>query len=540
MVEEGTANAIWTYETPNTYDEAVNGPDRDAWIPAIMEEYASLVANNTWDKTLYNLPEGRKAMSCKWIFKWKTNEKGEKVRAKARLVARGYTQIKGIDYEETFSPVGNNATFLIILALTVLLDLTLFGNDIKTAFLYADLEAPLYMNQIEGFVVEKLKGKVLRLQKSIYGIKQAARDFNQHLHKRLLDSGMKQSSFDRCLYYAHDDEGGIIVLATHVDDILGATNSEKLRTKLEEVLRENYEITSAGVPKMHCGMEIIVVGDKMIQVSQEAYIAEKLKEFGMMDCKGNDYPMETGCILKSASEKETMDSDRLPYRELVGAILFAANKTRPDISFATNMCCRFFNAYGETHWKAAKRILAYLKETRELAMTFDGEAKPNAELEVYVDADWASDPTDRVSISGWVIKLAGGVIMAKSTKQQAVARSTANAEYYAMGDCVQDVIWVMNILSELNVEMKTPIINEDNQACIKILEGNLDSQRLKHVDVRFRFVEEYIKVGAIKLKYCKTEEMVADILTKALGKQKFMKHVEQLGLKKAIRDRKLK
>lgn len=147
------------------------------------------------------------------------------------------------------------------------------------------------MEQIEGFKVHGLQHKVLKLRKSIYGLKQAAREFNGHLHSRLIEAGMKQSHFDPCLYFNTGSGNEFLVLATHVNDILGSTNSQELKSRLDVALHENYELNDIGVPKIYCGMEINVVKNSHIELCQESYINEKLKEFGMSDCKGTDYPM---------------------------------------------------------------------------------------------------------------------------------------------------------------------------------------------------------------------------------------------------------
>lgn len=516
-------------DEPLSVEEALTGPNSNSWKEAMKEEFNSLIENNTW--CLEELPDKRKSISSKWVFKTKVGPNGE-VRYKARLVVRGCSQKKGIDYEETYSPVVRFSSIRYLIALAARYDLDIDQMDAVTAFLQGDLDENIYMNQPEGFMDGS--NKVCCLKKAIYGLKQASRVWNKKLDSVLIGLGFKRSEVDQCIYFKIVGEK-MLMIAVYVDDLLIFSNCKQLKDDLKINLQKQFKMKDLGEAKYCLGIQI--TRDRIhrkIWLDQERYMEEVLNKFNMSDCNPVSTPLDANIKLSKEmspkNEEEFKEMSTVPYQQAIGSILYAAQATRPDICHAINVVSRYNNNPGKQHWTAVKRILRYIKGTSSAKIEFSGKCDPD--LVGYSDADWASDVDGRRSITGFVFMLQGGPLNWSSRKQQTVALSTTEAEYMALSSATQEAMYLRNFAKEIGLEaVKATKIYCDNRSAICLSSSNGVHSRTKHIDIRHHYIRQ--KVGDKEIQFCPvgTDDMFADMMTKGLFTNKFMKCAEAIGIK---------
>lgn len=508
-------------DEPMTVQEAMNSKDADKWRAAMQDEYDSFNKNNCWK--LVDPEEGQRPIKCKWVFKIKRDLNGKILRYKARLVAKGFTQRYGIDYQETFAPVVRYSTIRMLLALAVEYNLNIDQLDVKTAFLRGDLHDDVIMTQPEGFVIKGKEYKVYKLNKSVYGLKQAAKCWYDTISGVLTKKmSFQKSSVEPCVYFRSKD-GKLAIVTVYVDDILLFTSSARDKKEIKDQLMREFEITDLGAAHEFLGMRIRKENGN-ITLDQCTYIKNILKRFKMEDCKPIGTPMEVGIKLNRAEKI----SENCEYRNLIGHLMYLAVCTRPDIAHAVSYLSQFNDCYSEVHWKAAKRVLRYLKGTLNYCLFFE---KSNLNVSGFVDADWGSCDVDRKSYTGFVFKIGKSVVSWESRKQKTVALSSTEAEYMALSDACKEALFIRNFFMEcLKLNCVITLYN-DNQSAQRLCENSMFHARTKHIDMRHHFIRDIVCKNLINIKYLNTEQMTADILTKALVKDKFNNFVVQLNLK---------
>lgn len=490
---------------------------------AIEEEYASLIKNGTW--TLCNLPNGRKPISNKWIFKLKLKANDEIDKYKARLVARGFTQEKGFDFNETYSPTAKLVTFRVLMAISVHFGLHIHQMDVKCAFLNGKLNEEVYMLQPKGF--EDGTSKVCKLEKSLYGLKQDSRMWNERFHQFMVRIGFKRCLGDQCLYVKTTNGIPCYVLL-FVDDLLIISKEVRIVETIKRMFKTEFEMTDIGKVDTFLGVHIVRDEEKQtITMNQSNYLKKMLQKFNMGDCKGIDTPMENGLDLRDGNSDENSVA---PYRELIGCLTYTTLTTRPDLCAATNYFSRFQSSYNDTHFQHAKRILRYVKGTIDLKLRY--KKYENAEpLIGYADADWGNDKNDRKSISGYVFKVFGNTVSWSSKKQPTVSQSSTEAEYVALAYAMNEGLWLRILLKELNIDCaNATVIYEDNTSCKSIAEEPKENKRMKHIDIKYHFIRDEIEKGKFKLCYIQSSDQLADVMTKGLNRKWFVKHRANLDL----------
>ena len=385
----------------------------------------------------------------------------------------------------------------------------------------------IYVQQPKGYEIPGKEDYVYSLDKSLYGLKQAPRIWNKTIHAAFLKSGLKQSKRDPCVYYKiSNDEYTIVVI--FVDNIIIASNRNHEYCKL---LRESsIDIQEMGSVNHFLGIRLLRDRKaKVITMDQTVYIEKVLKKFHMSDCK----PVISGVLsadMRPKISKEQKEMENLPYREAVGSIMYIAVSTRPDIAKAVSAVSKYLENPGLKHWMAVKRILKYLKGTKDLKLHLGGTAE--IRLEAWSDADWAGDLDKRRSTTGYVVFLGIGPISWKSRLQPTVAASTTEAEYMAAFETVSEVMYLRPLLSELGFKQtKATIIHEDNMGCIALSKDPNSSGKSKHISIKYHFTREQVENGTVKLTECFTDDMIADVMTKGLNKRKHDQFVEQLSLR---------
>lgn len=508
---------------PSNVCEVFSRHDRQQWQQAMLEEMQSFEDNETWE--LVDPPEQGTVVESKWVFKVKCDGGGKKL-YRARLVAKGYTQKEGIDYNQTFAPVVRHSTLRFLIALAVQFDLKIIHLDVKTAFLNGALKEDVYMQQPEGFVSKGNESKVFKLKKAVYGLKQSSRAWNEKVDEVLLKIGYRKSLLEPCLYI-HKSNNLFTIIALYVDDFFVFSNDPVEVNSLESYLGQNFKIKNLGEAKQCLGVRIIRdYRNNFITLDQECYIDEILKKFNMLDCNSVSSPLDCNFDFEE-TKNETCDI-KLPFQQLIGNLMYLAVLTRPDIAYAVSFLSQFNNCYNKVHWQCAKRILRYLKGTKNVSMKF--EKTDSLNLVGFVDADWGSNKRDRKSYSGYIFKLSGAAISWKSCKQKTVALSSTEAEYMALSEATKEAIYLRNLLSDLTGQQDCVEIYNDNQSTQKLANNPVFHDRSKHIDIRYHFVRDAVRDKIIDLKYLPTGEMIADILTKPLKGVKNAKFVQGLGL----------
>ncbi|KAI3723297.1 hypothetical protein L2E82_34775 [Cichorium intybus] len=524
-------------DEPANYQEAVAGPESAKWKEAMDSEIKSMYDNQVWN-LVDNVP-GRKTVGCKWIFKKKTDMDGKVHTFKARLVAKGFTQTPGIDYDETFSPVAKIKSIRIMLAIAAFHDYEIWQMDVKTAFLNGKLTEDVYMNQPEGFVDAKYPNKVCKLERSIYGLKQASRSWNLCFHEKVKEFVFSRSEDESCVYVKAS--GSIVTfLVLYVDDILLMGNDIPTLQDVKAWLGKCFAMKDLGEAAYILGIRILRDRKKrLIGLSQGTYLEKVLKRFSMENSKKGELPIQSNAKLSKtqspSTDEEIAEMSRVPYASAVGSIMYAMTCTRPDVAFALSMVSRYQGNPGRAHWIAVKNILKYLRRTKNMVLVLGGS--DTLRVEGYTDASFQTDRDSGRSQSGWVFLLNGGAVTWKSSKQETVAGSTCESEYIAASEASKEAAWLKNFIGDLGV---VPSIQEplelfcDNEGAVALTKEPRDHGKSRHIDRKYHYIRHRVEEGHLLVKRVSSEDNPADPLTKALSRIKHNQHARSIGLRDDI------
>ncbi|KAL6322358.1 hypothetical protein AAG906_007911 [Vitis piasezkii] len=481
---------------PVTYQEAIHCPQFISWKEAMDDEMNSMYMNGVWD--LVELPYGCKPVGCKWVFKTKRDSSRKIERYKAKLVVKGYSQREGIDFKETFSLVSTKDSFRVIMAIVAHFDLELHQMDVKTSFLNGDLDEEVYMEQPTGFLEVGKEDLVCKLNKSIYGLKQASRQWYLKFDKIITQNGFKENTVDRCLYLRISGSS-YIFLVLYVDDILLESNDPDLLIETKHMLSTHFDMKDLGEASYVLGIKILRDrANGVLKLSQRAYIEKILKRFNMHNCKSTKAPIVKGDKFSKARCPQNDDEREMrtiPYSSVVGSLMYAQVCTRPDIAFVVGMLGRYLSNPESQHWKATKKVLRYLQGTKDLMLTYQRTSL--LDVVGFCDADFAGCIDDKKSTTGYIFMMARGA-----------------AEYVACYEACCHAMWMRNFISALGVNTRS-------------------ISRSKHIDVKFYFVKEKMAESLIDIEHMSTKSMLADPLTKGLPIITFQEHVSQMGLMEA-------
>lgn len=312
------------------------------------EELESIERNNTWE--LVDHSNGKKVIGLKWVYKTKLDSEGKVQKFKARLVAKGYTQQSGVDFDEVFAPVARMETMRVLFALAAQLDWPVYHFDVKSAFLNGVLQEEVYVEQPVGYEVKGSKGKVLKLKKALYGLRQAPRAWYARIDAYLLQQGFVRSVNEHTLYKRLDEENNVLLMSIYVDDIVYMSSSQRMVQVFKEEMQETFEMTDLGILNHFLGIEVRQ-SKAGIFITQRQYIEDILKTFKMHQSKAVTTPMFVNEKLQV--EKASGGTDAKVYRSLVGRLLYATH-TRPDISYAVGILSRFVSNPSKQHYDAGK------------------------------------------------------------------------------------------------------------------------------------------------------------------------------------------
>jgi len=507
-------------DDPKSVQEALNREDASLWQEAIDSEMSSQAENDTWE--LVDRPVDKNIVSSKMLFKTKYKADGSVDRYKARLVARGFSQTKGLDYDETFAPVVKFQSVRALIGLAASQGWCIHQMDVKTAFLQGNLKEEVYMEQPHGLEKKGEEAKVCKLKKSIYGLKQSPRAWYERLEMELRSWGFKRFESDHSVFVRGNGQDQVI-LAVYVDDLIISGPTFTRVNQVKEELSGTFKMVDMGELTYLLGIEVLQ-NPNGILLSQRRYAEAILEKFGMTDCRPTKTPLQK----KTRPRHEEHAPINFPYREAVGSLMYLMVGTRPDLAAGVGYVSRYLENPGKEDLEDVKRILRYVKGTTNYCLRFERGA---SELKGFCDADWGGCLDSRRSTSGYVFLLGGGAVSWKSKRQESVALSSTEAEYMAACLAAKEAVWLRRLLEEMGVQFTTSTtIFTDNQSSLKLMENPVLHERTKHVDIRYHFTRDTISTGQIDFKFIPTDQQAADSLTKGVPELKVKFCAEKFGL----------
>ena len=530
------------FEIPKTFEQAWFHPNpwiRKQWRAAITLELNKMKELRVWHIIKRkSIPSGRKCIKCKWVFDIKRNGI-----FRARLVACGYSQTPGIDFEDYYAPVVNDVVFRIVIILQLVYKLQSAIIDVETAFLHGELKEEIYMNAPQGLEVNY--GDCVKLDKALYGLVQAARQFYLKFAKELKKIGFEQSYADPCLFF-RDTKNGRVILIVHIDDcyVIGSRLTiEELVTDLQNTglkLKVSYNATDY----LSCDINVDKINN-LASVVQTTLLKKVEHKFGPLIEKMRHYNYKTPgtpgkiIIRPSADENSLTAEDQKLYRSGVGTLLQFSGKTRPDLANPVRELSKCMDRATPAAFKEMLRIICYLIQTKDhgfkIAPKLDQPSKIEWKLKLYSDSDWAGDVQTRKSVTGFVILLNETPILWRSQTQRTVSLSSTEAEYYAMADATKEIKFVLQVLESLDLKVEKPIIvHIDNVGAIFVAENASATKHTRHIDSRYHFVREFIIDGHIKIIFVMSKKNISDMFTKNVTSEILEEHIDNFLIHREI------
>jgi len=504
---------------PTSFDEAQK---HEHWRHAMLDEMTSIEASGTWE--LVDPPRRVKPIGLKWVYKTKKDATGVITKHKARLVAKGYVQQQGIDFEEVFAPVARLESVRLLLAHAASQGWAVHHMDVKSAFLNGVLQEQVYVEQPPGFVLRGHENKVLHLVKALYGLRQAPRAWYAKLDSSLIELGFQRSNSEHAVYLRGSGDHRLVV-GVYVDDLVITGGNDNDISKFKEEMKSKFQMSDLGLLHYYLGLEV-TQSEAGITVCQSAYAAKILESAGLAGCNPSHTPMEPRLKLSKQSSAPAVDPTR--YRSIVGSLRYLVN-SRPDLAYAVGYISRFMEKPTTEHLTAVKRVLRYVAGTLHFGCHY--QRRKEARLVGYSDSDMAGDVDTRKSTTGVGFFLGGNIITWQSQKQRVVALSSCEAEYIAAATAACQGVWLARLLAELKGEdASTFSLKIDNESAIALSRNPVFHDRSKHIDVKFHYIRECVEENRVQLQSIRTEEQLADILTKALGRERFCELRSRLGV----------
>ena len=494
---------------PNTFKQAMQSPEREQWIKAMDGEMESLLSNHTYD--LVHRPLNQEIVGGRWVFSIK-NDPDNNLRFKARFVAKGYTQSKGVNFNDTYAPTARMTSMRVLINMAVQNGYLGHHCDVNNAYLHSEIDYEIYMEQPEGYVRDP--SKVCRLNKSIYGLKQSAAMWHSTLITFMNSQNLEQSVMDPCVFI-RKSKSNTLILLIWVDDCIIFASSLRIMNEFKRNFGQTFKIKDLGSLTWFLGIQFKIEKD-VIRMNQKLYTQNIIKRFNEQNSTPRTLPCDPNIyeILEAKSDKLGSPTT---YREIVGSLIYLMTCTRPDIAFIVTLLSRYMNSPTKTHINLARSVLRYLKYTLDYDLKY---VKTEGELRLYgySDSDWASD-NDRQSVSGYAFKCnpLSGLVSWRSGKQTLVATSSCEAEYIALHEAVCEALFLRQIYAEFTKShTQNVIIHADNQGCICLAKHPTYHRRTKHIDIRFHALRKYVSNKSVSIIYIPSRDNLADMCTKAL------------------------
>ena len=520
---------------PNTFKQAMSCDTHQEWQMAMQAEIDELERQNTWSLT--PLPHDKIPLRGRWVYKLKTDLQGQITKYKARSVVKGFNQVPGVDYSETFSTTCRPESYRLIFILAMHNKWHLNQYDVKNAFIHAEIDHDIYVEQPHGFEkpqnVQQSKKLYCKLRKALYGLKQSPRLWYEHLLGVLKKHGFQEMPYDSAIFI-HPAQKLIIVC--HVDDLIMTGPDPSLIEKCVSELSKSLKIEKIGNINQFLRMQIVTdYKNQTIHMNQSKYTAMLLEKFEKQNLKPVTSPVEQGVNLEKSSEPSAKENIH-KYQQQVVSLIYLAISTRPDISFAVNRCARYMANPNESHFRALERIWKYLCQYPNLGLYYDCKII-NESILGFTDADWGGDTIGRKSTSGYIFHLNGNIISWLSMQQKTVALSSCEAEYMAFKEAIKESIYLNNLLDFYNNFLKRispnqiPKLMTDSDSALKLANNPEFHKRTKHIDITYHFIRNSIKEKKVQLIHVGTKNQQADGFTKGLDTIKHKSFLLTLNLK---------
>ncbi|CAI7741171.1 unnamed protein product [Closterium sp. NIES-54] len=528
-------------ETPGeqaTLKEALESSDAEEWKKETESELKSIEENGTWE--LVELPEGRKAITSKWLFKIKSDADGKIERYKSRLVAKGYQQKEKVEYKELFAPVVKPTTLRTLLAGAAIKGWVVKQMDVTTAFLNGILEEEIFMAQREGF--DDGSGRVWKLKKVLYGLKQAPRQWYLKLREVLEEIGFTPSSANHSLFMLGEGEQRNFMVV-YVDDILIFSPSSDLVKEVMLKLQDKFKSKALGDVSFYLWLHIERdVEKRCMRVHQRKYMEALAANFGQSESHvATPFPFGLKCV-KGPEEESVGEEERRLFHSLVGSLMYAAVNTRPDVAFATEQLARAVQCSYKEQVAAGMRVAKYLGQTLAVGLQYlaaaqrhqkgaDGVEPGRLFLTAFSDASYASELEDMTSVGGFICCVGGGPTAWESKKQVDQALSSVESEYIALLRAVREIVWQRRLLAELGAEQQGPTpLYCNSQGAIALAKNPVLHGLTKHMRVKWHWMRSMVAAGEVELRYIKTTGQPADMMTKRLVEQQHWKCCKLAGM----------
>ncbi|KAL2225610.1 UNVERIFIED_CONTAM: Retrovirus-related Pol polyprotein from transposon TNT 1-94 [Sesamum indicum] len=454
------------------------------WKEAVKSEMDSIVSNGTW--VLVDLPPG-----CTTIG--------------SRLT-----------------------TIRMLIAIASVYNLSIHQMDVKTTFLYGELEEEIYMEQPEGFVAHGNEHKVCKLVKSLYGLKQAPKQWHKKFDKTILAFGFTVNENDKCIYCKVKGDK-LIILCLYVDDILLIGSCLNIIIETKSFLKNKFEMKDMGEANVILGIKLTRSTDG-IAISQSHYVEKIIEKFDYQNSRIAKTPYDPSVAL--FKNESGISVAQIRYSQIIGSLQYLANGTRPDISFSVSKLARYTSCPDKTNWGALDRVLRYLKGTVSLAIHY---GRFPVVLEGYNDASWIAKNSESNRCSGYVFTLGGGAVSWKSAKQTLITQSTFEAELCALDTNGTEAEWLFWLLSQLpvvNQPLSPIVVHYDSQTTIAKVRSRKYNQKTKrHIQVRLKSIRALVSDRVIGIDFVGTKDNVADPLTKGLNLSQVHKSRLEMRLK---------
>ncbi|KAI3771618.1 hypothetical protein L6452_02784 [Arctium lappa] len=448
-LQSGLLSCFLSQIEPKKAYDAMKEP---SWIEAMQEKLLQFELQNVWD--LVDFPQGQRTIGTKWVFRNKKDERGIVIKNKARLVAQGYTQEEGIDYEEVFAPVARIEAIRLFLAYASFMQFRLFQMDVKSAFLYGKIDEEVYVCQPLGFENPTFPDKVYKLKKAVYGLHQAPRAWYDTLSTYLLENGFERGIIDKTLFIKRKKKD-ILLVQIYVYDIIFGSTKDYMCKEFEELMHKRFKMSSMGELTFFLGLQPAST------------------------------PMETYKLITADLEGEDVDVHH--YRSMIGSLMYLT-ASRPDIMFVVCVCARFQVRPKQSHFQAVKRIFRHLKGQPRLGLWYSHDSP--FDLIAYSDSDLSGANLDRKSTSGGCQFLGARLVSWQCKKQTTVSTYTTETKYIAAASCCSQVLWIQNQMLDYGVSfLHTPIFI-DNNSVISIVNNPVKHSKTKHIEIRYHFIRD--------------------------------------------------
>jgi hypothetical protein len=508
FIKLAQAQEIGEKIVPKTHQEAMASDEAASWAKAEAEEYKALKDMGSYVEGVP--PPGTNILKSKMVYATKENERGEVERYKARLVACGYGQVFQEDYFFTKADVSPTRSFRFVMALAASMNMHLTQLDVKSAFLNSKLDEEVWIKTPPG-----CKSSYWRLKKALYGLKQAAHNWRALLDKILRELGLSPCNNDPACYVLKKG-GELLVMAVHVDDMLVATKSTAQRDWIISKLSEKVTLKVELEPKWLLHMHIDYNREAgVLKLDQSAYLKDVLNKFEPAGHRTARTPLPGSTYLQPADHSDLDQQGIHLYQAIVGSLMYAATHTRPDLSFSVGHLGKFLHAPAQEHLDAAYHVLWYVRSTLDYCLVYNNRGVCNAVLDGWSDANFANE-VDRHSTGSYVFRLYGNLISWQSRRQKTVSVSTEEAEITAASEATREAYALRGICLACGIlpESSSITLYVDNNPAVTAIQNPGYYGRLKHLDIQQKFVMEAQQQHIVSVKWCGTDTMLADSLTK--------------------------